>query len=219
MVMEKEGKYMFNFLNNTSLGSSKKQIDISNIKDGILKINEFKHRQIIQVSSINFQLKSEFEQDNVIDNYEGFLNSLNFNIQILIRTRQTNIEAYIENIDTKIKLENNPVYKKSLKDQKLFIKELIKSNKILNKSFYIIIPLNLTSKTDFENIKQQLKIRSELVTKNLTKLNISSRVLNSLEIIDLFYSFYNFNEAKLYPIKTIKDFENYRSLIVERNRQ
>ena len=214
--MAKEEKYMFNFLNNNKLGSSKKQIDISNIKDGILKINDFKYRQIIQFSSINFQLKSEFEQDNVIDNYESFLNSINFNIQILIRTRQTNISEYLDNIDSKIKSEEEPVYKQQLEDQKTFIKELIRSNKILNKSFYLIVPLNLSSKTNFENIKQQLKLRSDLISKNLSKLNISSKILNTLEIIDLFHSFYNFNEARLYPIKTIKDFEDFKSLIIER---
>ena len=218
MATGRKEEFMFNLLNNKSLGSSKKQIDISDIKDGVLKISKSKYRQIIQVSSINFQLKSEFEQDNVIDNYESFLNSLNFSIQILIRTRQTNIEDYLETIDSKISLESDSIYKEQLEDQKSFINELIKSNKILNKSFYIIVPLDLSYKTDFENIKQQLKLRSELISKNLAKLNISSRIINTLEIIDLFYSFYNFTEARLYPVKTLKDFDEYHSLIIERSK-
>lgn len=209
---------MWNFLNNKKFGSLKKQVDIAGIKEAVLKINESRYRQIIQVSSINFQLKSEMEQDNVIDNYESFLNSLNFHIQILIRTRQTHVEDYLKDIDLKIELENTLIYRQQLIDQKKFIKDLIKSNRILNKSFYVIIPLDLNTKTDFENVKQQLKLRTDLIIKNLAKLNVSSKLLNSLEIIDLFYSFYNSSEARLHPITSVNQLGEIQSLIIERTK-
>jgi hypothetical protein len=92
---------MFKFPIFKKMGSSIDQIDIQDIREGIVKINKYKYFRVIQTSSINFQLKNESEQDNIIDIYEGFLNSLNFPIQILIRTREINIDDYLESINQK----------------------------------------------------------------------------------------------------------------------
>jgi hypothetical protein len=69
-----------------SISSSRRQINISGVNDGVLILPSFKYRSILQVSSINFELKSEAEQDVVIDTYQSFLNSLAIPLQIVIWT-------------------------------------------------------------------------------------------------------------------------------------
>lgn len=191
---------MFKFPIFKKMGSSIDQIDIQDIREGIVKINKYKYFRVIQTSSINFQLKNESEQDNIIDIYEGFLNSLNFPIQILIRTREINIDDYLESINQKIKHEKNSIYLNNLKEYKNFVLELINQNKILSKFFYVIIPIELDQKAEFNLVKKQLALRVDLIQKNLKKLNIISHVLDSLSIIELFYSFYNPIKSKLQPI-------------------
>lgn len=191
---------MFRFPIFNKVGSSLDQINIEDIREGIVKINKYKYFKIIQTSSINFQLKSEKEQDNIIDIYEGFLNALDFPIQILIRTRETDIAEYLQTIENKIKREKNEIFKNHLKEYKNFINELIKQNKILSKFFYVIIPLHLDQKMDFNLVEQKINHRVELIQKNLKKLNIISHQLDSISVIDLFYSFYNPTKAKIQPI-------------------
>ena len=174
---------MFKFPIFKKMGSSIDQIDIQDIREGIVKINKYKYFRVIQTSSINFQLKNESEQDNIIDIYEGFLNSLNFPIQILIRTREINIDDYLESINQKIKHEKNSIYLNNLKEYKNFVLELINQNKILSKFFYVIIPIELDQKAEFNLVKKQLALRVDLIQKNLKKLNIISHVLDSLSII------------------------------------
>ncbi len=198
-LIKKENS-MFKFPIFKKMGSSIDQIDIQDIREGIVKINKYKYFRVIQTSSINFQLKNESEQDNIIDIYEGFLNSLNFPIQILIRTREINIDDYLESINQKIKHEKNSIYLNNLKEYKNFVLELINQNKILSKFFYVIIPIELDQKAEFNLVKKQLALRVDLIQKNLKKLNIISHVLDSLSIIELFYSFYNPIKSKLQPI-------------------
>lgn len=191
---------MFKFQIFNKKGSSIDQIGIQDIRSGIVKINNYKYFTIIQTSSINFQLKNESEQDNVIDIYEGFLNSLNFPIQILIRTREMDIDDYLGSINQKITKEKNSIYLQNLKEYKNFVLELVSQNKILSKFFYLIIPIELDQGQEFNLVKKQLELRIELIQKNLKKLNIISFPLDSLAIIDLFYSFYNPIKAKIQPI-------------------
>lgn len=182
-------------------GSSIDQIDIEDIKDGVLKLPGNKYRLVLSVSSINFELKSEDEQDTIIDTFEGFLNSINFAIQILIRTREIDMDGYISNLDQKIAKESSmTVYKKQLKNYRHFISTLITSNNILSRQFYIIVPFDPPKNLDTSFINDQLNLRADIVSKNLARLGISSRLLSSIELVDLFYSFYCPIQVKTQPI-------------------
>jgi hypothetical protein len=76
--------------------SSRKQIEIKEVKDGILILPHNQYRLIIETSSINFELKSEEEQDVLIDSFQNFLNSLPCPLQLLIRVREVDIDRYLE---------------------------------------------------------------------------------------------------------------------------
>ena len=55
--------------------SSRRQIKIKEVKDDVLVLPSNQYRTIIETSSINFELKSEEEQDVLIDSFQNFLNS------------------------------------------------------------------------------------------------------------------------------------------------
>ena len=120
--------------------SSRSQIAIKGVRDGVLLLPRNQYRVVLQVSALNFELKSETEQDAIIDTYENFLNSLGTNLQILIRTREIDMDKYLEDLTDRLKGESEKIYQKQLKNYDEFIRSLITTNKILTRHFYLIIP-------------------------------------------------------------------------------
>jgi hypothetical protein len=180
--------------------SSRQQIDIKGVKDGLLMLPHNQYRVVLQVSSLNFELKSEDEQDVLIDTYESFLNSVGSPLQILIRTREIDMDKYLEELDERFASETEPIYRTQLQNYDEFIRSLITTNKILTRHFYVIVPFTADKKMDFGQIKEQLHITVDIVAKGLSRMGMHARELTSLEILDLFYSFYSPAQAKVQPL-------------------
>jgi len=145
---------------------------------------------------------SEEEKDQIIDNFQNFLNSLPANIQILIRVREVDIDKYLEDFTKKQENEESQVYKDQIQNYCEFISDLVSGNKILSRKFYVIIPYDvLDKKSDFELIKEQIQLRQDIIVKGLEKLGMKTRVLDSLEVLELFYTFYNPDQIKSQPLK------------------
>ena len=177
--------------------SSRRQIQIKEVKDDILILPNQEYRVILETSSVNFELKSEAEQDVLIDGFQNFLNSLNCQLQILVRVREVDIDHYLEDISKIKDKEAEKIYKNQIDNYCQFVKNLVSGNKILSRKFYIVIPYqNDKNNKDFKLIKEQLRLLTDIVVRALEKLGMKARVLNSLEILDLFYSFYNPNQIK-----------------------
>ena len=180
--------------------SSRGQIAIKGTRDGVLLLPGNQYRAVLQVSALNFELKSEEEQDAIIDTYENFLNSLGTNLQVLIRTREIDMDKYLEDLTDRLKDETETIYQKQLTNYDEFIRSLITNNKILTRHFYLIIPYTADKKTEFDLIKEQLNLKIDIACKGMARLGMHTRKLTSLEILDLFYSFYNPSQAKTQPL-------------------
>lgn len=182
--------------------SSRRQIRIKEVKDSVLVLPNNQYRVILETSSINFELKSEEEQDVLIDSFQNFLNSLPCELQILIRVREVDIDRYLEQISQTKTHEKEKVYKDQINNYCGFIKNLVSGNKILSRRFYVVIPYrHLDRNTDFNLIKEQINLNRDIVLKGLEKLGMKARTLDSLELLDLFYSFYNPSQVKTQELK------------------
>jgi len=191
---------MFGLVKSKNKVSSRAQIAIKGVKDGILILPHNQYRAVLEVSSLNFELKSEDEQDIIIDTYESFLNSVGSSLQILIRTREIDMDKYLEDLGGRLEDEVEPIYRQQLLNYDEFIRSLIQSNKILTRRFYIIVPFVAIGKVDFTIAKEQLGQTVDIVAKGMMRLGMHARQLSSLEVLDLFYSFYNPSQAKLQPL-------------------
>ena len=181
--------------------SSRRQIRIKEVKDNILILPGSKYRAILEASAINFELKSEDEQDVLIDSFQNFLNSLPCSLQILIRVREVDIDKYLEEFAKRKDQEAEEVYKTQINNYCEFIKDLVSGNKILSRRFYVVIPYDEKSgKNDFALVKEQLLLNLDIVIKGLEKMGMKTRVLDSLEILELFYTFYNADQVKSQPL-------------------
>lgn len=182
--------------------SSRRQIQIKEVKDDILILPNHEYRLIIETSSINFELKSEEEQDVLIDSFQNFLNSLSVPLQILVRVREVDIDGYLGKIAKSKLIEKEKVYKDQIDNYSEFIKDLVLGSKILSRRFYVIVPYKNSEKNkDFKLIKQQMHLQRDIILRALEKLGMKARALDSLELLELFYEFYNPTQSKTQQLK------------------
>lgn len=186
------------FAKSKKKASSRSQIAIKGVEDGILILPNYHYRLALHISSVNFELKSEAEQDALIDTYQSFLNSLATPLQIVVRVREMDLDRYIDDFQARVKDEPEEIYRNQIENYTEFVKSLISANKILTRQFYIILPHD--GKEDFAVIKEQLQLSADIVAKGLHRLGMQTKQLTSLEILDLFYSFYTLEQSKIQPL-------------------
>jgi len=115
-------------------------VDIKAIKDGVVYLKDGGMRKIVMVDGINFDLKSDDEQSIIISAYQNLLNALDFSIQISIHSRKLNIEGYLENLEERLASETNELLKIQLEEYLEFVKSFVKSNAIMAKNFFVVVP-------------------------------------------------------------------------------
>ena len=181
-------------------GSARSQIGIEEVRGNVLVLPGNHYRMILQTSSVNFELKSEDEQDALIDGFQSFLNSLTLPVQVVVRIRELDIDRYLEGFEAARSEEATPIYRDQLAHYGSFIRSLVSGNKILSRMFYVIVPLESKANSEFSVLQSQLNLEVEIITKGLEKLGMSVRIVPGLEVLNLFYSFYQPEAAKTQPL-------------------
>lgn len=198
-------------------------LEIKDIKEGVVVLKNNDIRGILMVSSINFALKSEEAQSSIVYAFQSFLNSLDFSCQIVVQSRNINITPYLDTIKSLEENQPNELLKTLTSSYREFVKELVRGDSIMTKSFYVVIPYALTEvfgvggigkKTslagekstpqqdeDFEKCKNQLWQRMEFLAVGLKRCGLDVAPLTTPELIELFWSIHHPSEAEVgyYP--------------------
>ncbi len=122
--------------------SSQSLISINQIKKGIIILKNGSLRSVLEVQGINFDLKSEDEQNAILQNWRNLLNRLDFSLEAIVHSRRINISYYLNFIKEKVNKEENDLLKLQGNDYYNFLKGLINENNIMKKKFYLVIPYN-----------------------------------------------------------------------------
>lgn len=194
--------------------STQKYTDIFDITNNLLILNEGSISQIIQVGTINFGLLSEEEQDAAIYAYAGILNSLNFPIQIIIKTQAKDITNYLNSLIEAENATNNPTHQAQIARYRQFIKEWVKNSNILDKKFFVVITasaldLGIATTKSFFDTRSSVNLdhfelapiidkannvlnpmRDHLINQ-FARIGLGARQITTQEIIRLFYQSYN----------------------------
>ena len=107
------------------------------LENGIIKFKNY-YTIIIKVYSINFNLKSNLEKENILNSYKNFLKICNFNIQIIIQSQKEDLLDHLSEIE-KIKINEEKKIKEITDKYIEDIKRLNEKNKSNSKQFYILI--------------------------------------------------------------------------------
>lgn len=184
-------------------------VPIKEIRDGVVILKDGSMRSLIMVSSLNFALKSPDEQQAIIMQFQNFLNSLDFSIQISLQSRELDIRPYISLLEGRFKDELGDLMKIQIKEYIQFIKSFVEQSEIMTKTFFVVVPFSPTvisgglnignknskeskAKTDnFEENRLQLEQRMGVVQQGLTRCGLRSARLGTEEIVELYYKIFN----------------------------
>jgi len=168
------------------------------------------------ISSLNFALKSEEEQNAILYQFQDFLNSLDFSCQIIVQSRKLNITGYLEKLKELEKKQKNELLRIQTASYREFIENLVKTGQIMTKTFFVVVPftvletkgvsaLSLVKKpvvptlteNEFQRCKSQLWQRMEFVALGLRRCGLQCVPLSTPEMIELFWSLYHPDEEEI----------------------
>jgi hypothetical protein len=193
--------------------SSLSFVEVAEVKDSVIVLREKQMRAVIAVSSANFALKSSEEQDMIIGQFQGLLNSLSFPVQILVQSRKLDLSPYIDKLKQLEDKQMNDLLRIKMQEYIEYIREMLNEVNIMNKEFYVIIgyePVSLSDSlfgrffrslnpTSVFKLKQEefLRNRKKLMSRvdeikgKLGSLDLQCEILNTEQIIALLYNSYN----------------------------
>lgn len=215
---------------NQAGASAQQYLDIAEIRDGIVILKDGSLRMVLAASSINFDLKSDKEQEAIIFGYQQFINSLDFPIQIVLSSRRLNIDPYLRLLKERKKIEHNELLKQQIDDYLDFVSELVDVSNIMSKTFYVVVPFYaIESKKgsvfdrmfgvfnqrkvlyqryeEFETYKNQLFQRVDQIREALSGTGVRMVPLNTQELIELFYNYYNPSGFENINISKLEDLD------------
>ncbi|MCX6786030.1 MAG: hypothetical protein NTZ18_04235 [Candidatus Komeilibacteria bacterium] len=198
--------------------STQQFLDIAEIKDDVVVMRDSTVRAVLLVSSINFALKGDDEQQAIIQAYVSFLNSLSFPLQIVIQSRNLRIDNYLAKLANLEKEQQNELLRMQIADYRSFLNELLEMGQIMTKKFYVIVPyselkhekkkfwqmfldvfylarLVSLSQKRFLHHKDELYKRVSYVMSGLSSIGLKAAPLDTQSLIELYYNTYNLASA------------------------
>ncbi|MFA5888728.1 MAG: hypothetical protein WCW47_00905 [Candidatus Paceibacterota bacterium] len=199
-------------------------VPIKEVRDGILVLKDGSMRGVVLASSLNFSLKSDDERNAILMQFQNFLNSLDFPVQISIESRRLDIRPYIALLEERYKEQVNDLMKIQTQEYIGFVKKFTEDNNIMTKSFFVIVSYDpalisikgsglgrlLKKKTtaeelenkrvSFDENRTQLEQRVSVVEQGLSQCGIRVIRLKTEEVIELFYKIFNPGDTEK-PIK------------------
>lgn len=195
--------------------ASQQMIPVSEIRDGVTILNDGTMRATLMVSSVNFALKSQEEQDAIVFAYQDFLNSLDFPVQVTISSRKMDITPYLESVRTLRDKQQNDLLRLQMDEYINFIGELVKGSNIMTKTFFVTVPFSVQQsrkegffskitkgvkgaagkhvidEEEFEHNRSQLMQRVNQVALGLRSFGLRLVPLQTQELLELYYTMYN----------------------------
>jgi hypothetical protein len=197
--------------------NTKEFVTIADIRDTLVILKNGSLRSVIEVNAVNFDLKSEDEQNAIIQGFQNFLNFIDFPLQISVSSRKLEVQPYLDSLEDLDKKTTNELLKIQIGEYQKFIKGLTELANIMLKKFYVVVPFypveNKSSQgsifstlksvfnptgyiaslneADIQNYKSQIDQRISVILGALTTLGVSGKILTQDELKNLYYSYYN----------------------------
>jgi type IV secretory pathway VirB4 component len=213
-----------------SIVSTQEHMFISEIKQDTVVLKDGTLRAVLMVSSINFALKNEDEQNAIVSAYVSFLNSLDHPLQIVVQSRKLQIKPYLDRLLEKEHNQENELLRTQIADYRSFVSQLVELGEIMSKQFYVVVPYDpLSNKTksfwnrasDVINPGRTIKLKGEKfiqrkadldsrvrqIEGGLTSIGLTVVQLNTQSLIELYFSTYNTDIAltqELAPLEQLQ---------------
>ncbi|MBY0538738.1 hypothetical protein K2P47_05080 [Patescibacteria group bacterium] len=195
--------------NNTA--ATQEFVSIRDIRDGIVILKSGQICKVLLASSVNFALKSQDEQRAILFQFQNFLNTLDFSLQIYVQSRRLNIEPYLAMLAERQGNQDNDLMRVQLREYIEFIRSFTIEVDVMSKNFFVIVPytpnkINITqgfkgilsqgrsgvqNDITLEEQRLQLEQRQAVVEQGLNRMGVRTIALATDELVELFYHIYN----------------------------
>lgn len=207
---------------------TQRYLDIAEIRENVVIMKDGTMRMVLMVSSINFALKSEDEQQAVIQGYMQFLNSLEHPLQVCIQSRKMNIDGYLARLKEQEETISNELLKTQIRDYTSFINELVDLGEIMQKRFFVVVPYDPSQGNEkgkgffvklqnaiypalivklnakqFSERKESITRRTQMIAGGLESMGLSVALLDTQGLIELYYNSYNPEVGETQPLQGI----------------
>lgn len=188
-------------------------VPLREIRDGIVILKSGQLCMVLLASSINFAFKSIEEQEAILSQFQSFLNTLDFSLQIYIQSRRLDIRPYLNLLKEREVFQDNDLMRMQLREYIDFIQAFTADNDIMSKNFFVVIPYTpgvtdikggisgifhaseekkeaLTAEK-FAEDRTQLEQRVGIVEQGLARIGVRSIPLGTDELTELYYHIFN----------------------------
>ena len=180
------------------------RIDLERVEDGVLFLRDGQCLTVLEVSSLNFALMSDVEQEAIISGYAAALNSLTFPVQIVVRVLPTDVERYLEEVQRRARQDLPERLAEIARDHVLFLRRQARNRALLDRRFLLIVPADpavahsrrtwwpfgrrSSPSASAESARQQLSFRAAELLRQLSRCGLQARRLGDAELAQLYYS-------------------------------
>lgn len=210
--------------------SAQEFVPVSEVRDGIVVLKGGGLRAVLLASSLNFALKSEDEQNAFLLQFQNFLNSLDFSVQIFVQSRMLDIRPYVATLEERFKEQLDDLMRIQIREYIEFVKSFTEAANIMTKNFFVVVPYapglapigkgsassmlpwgkkkgnSAEANKTFEEPVTQLEQRVAIVQQGLIRTGVRTVQLGTEETIELFYKLFNPGEAgKPMPLSEISN--------------
>lgn len=230
-IKDNEKKSRVKAAKKNKTASTQLHLRISEITNDTLILKNGGVRAVLETSSINFSLKSEPEQESIIQAYQSFLNTLDYPIQIVVQSKKLDLDNYLANLKEIGDKQENPLLKEQTLQYIDYVNRLLEYADIMDKSFYVVIPYEslASQKTnfftkflqrihlketesdfrkrrkDFDQLKKGLDHRVNTALVGLENCGLKVKRLDTKELVSLFYKSNNPQVSRSQKIQNADD--------------
>ena len=205
----------------TASKTTQEFVPIQEIRDGVIILKSGGMRSIVLASSLNFALKSQDEQASILLQFQNFLNSLDFSVQIVVQSKKLDIRPYIALLEDRYKEQVSELMKIQVREYIEFVKAFVENTNIMSKSFFVVVPYDPipqgisnnpltrilpgknhgkdqkeTAELQFRENRSQLEQRIAVVEQGLVRCGIRTAELGTEEVVELYYKLFNPGETE-----------------------
>ena len=188
---------------------------IRDIKDGVVTLKNGQMHMVLLASSINFALKSTDEQTAILRQFQAFLNTIDFSLQIYIQSRKLDISPYLNLLKERVPEQDNDLMRIQIREYMDFVKTFTTEVDVMTKNFFVVIPytpISIDIKSNFKNIlgnkgssqdteerfeehRLQLEQRVRVAEQGLSRVGVRTVLLQNDELVELYYHIFNPGES------------------------
>jgi len=205
--------------------STQRFLPIAEIRNDTIILKNGGVRAVLKVEALNFNLKSETEQQGIISGYGSFVNTLTFPLQIVIRSFRTNIDEYLTQMQGYADNQQNALLKDQTQGYINFMQRLVEVADIMQKKFYVIVPVDHSERKktytekffdwihpddtsakasqrnkEFGGLNKQINERVDLVAAGLANVGLHTDRLDTRGLLEMLYQVYNPKTSQLEKI-------------------